>query len=61
MGKSKTVKLRHSNPKQEITNQRGQNGCEYGNFSVIPIEQVKFKTMDFLAEREGFCQIQLRV
>ena len=70
MGKSTTVfKLRHSNHKQEIKNQRGglghhyrgHNGCGYGNFSVILIEQVKFKTIDFLAERKVFWQNQLRV
>ena len=70
VGKSKTkFKLRHSNHKQEIKNQMGglgnhyggNSGCGYENFSVILIEQVKFKTMDFLAEREVFWQNQLRV
>ena len=70
VGKSKTkFKLRHSNHKQEVKKQMGglghhyggENGCGYSNFSVILIEQVKFKTMDFLAEREVFWQNQLRV
>ena len=52
VGKSKTkFKLRHSNHKQEIKNQMGglgnhyggNSGCGYDNFSVIIIEQVKFK------------------
>ena len=58
-----------SNHKQEIKNQMGglgnhyggNSGCGYDNFSVILIEQVKFKTMDFFAEREVFWQNQLRV
>ena len=36
-------------------------GCGYDNFSVTIIEQVRIKTMDFLAERETFWQHQLRV
>ena len=70
VGKSKTkFKLRHSNHKQEIKNKMGglghhyggENGCGYANFSVILIEQIKFKTMEFLAEREVYWQNQLRV
>ena len=70
VGKSKTkFKLRHSNHKREIKTKMGglghhyggDTGCGYENFSVILIEQVKFKTMDFLAEREVYWQNQLRV
>jgi hypothetical protein len=70
VGKSKTsFKIRHSNHKIEIRNQKGglgnhyggETGCGYANFSVILIEQIKIKTMDFLAEREVFWQNQLRV
>ena len=70
MGKSKTsFKIRHSNHKIEIRNQKGglgnhyggETGCGYAIFSVILIEQIKIKTMDFLAEREVFWQNQLRV
>ena len=38
----------------------GEKGCGYANFYVI-LKQIKFKTMDFLAEREVFWQNQLRV
>ena len=59
MGKSKTkFKVRHSNHKQEIKNQLG---CGYQNFSVILIERIVHKNLDFLAEREVFWQNQLRV
>ena len=70
MGKSKTpFKIRHSNHKQEIRKKigglghhyGGGGGCGYDNFSVTIIEQVRIKTMDFLAERETFWQHQLRV
>ena len=69
-GKSKTkFKVRHSNHKQELKNQvgglghhyGGQTGCGYQNFSVILIERIQHKNMDFLAEREVFWQNQLRV
>ena len=62
VGKSKTkFKLRHSNHKREIKTKMGELGhhyggdtcCGYENFSVILIEQVQFKNMDFLAKR-GF-------
>ena len=39
----------------------GATGRGYPNFSVILIEQIKTKTMDYLAEREVFWQNQLRV
>ena len=70
VGKSKTkFKVRHSNHKQEVKNQvgglghhyGGQTGCGYQNFSVILIERIQHKNMDFLAEREVFWQNQLRV
>ena len=70
VGKSKTkFKVRHSNHKQEVKNQLGglghhyggQTGCGYQNFSVILIERIQHKNMDFLAEREVFWQNQLRV
>ena len=70
VGKSKTpFKLRHSNHKQEIKNKigglghhyGGSGGCGYQNFSVILIEEVKTKTLEFLANREVFWQHQLRV
>ena len=70
VGKSKTsFKIRHSNDKIEIRNQKwglgnhygGETGCGYAIFSVILIEQIKIKTMDFLAEREVSWQNQLRV
>ena len=70
VGKSKTkFKVRHSNHKQEIKNKMGglgqhyggTTGCGHPNFSVILIEQIKTKTMDYLAEREVFWQNQLRV
>ena len=70
MGKSKTkFKLRHSNHKQEIKKKTGglghhynetSGGCGYENFSVILIEQVREKTVEFLAEREVYWQHQLR-
>ena len=70
VGKSKTpFKLRHSNHKQEIKNKvgglghhyGGSGGCGYKNFSVVLIEEVKTKTLEFLAKREVFWQHQLRV
>ena len=70
VGKSQTpFKQRHSNHKQEIKKQigglghhyGGSGGCGYPNFSVIIIEEVKFKTSQYLAEREVFWQHQLRV
>ena len=70
VGKSKTkFKVRHSNHKQEVKNKTGGLGHHYGgvggygyeNMSVILIEQVEEKTLDFLAEREVFWQNQLRV
>ena len=70
VGKSKTkFKLRHSNHKQEIKKKTGglgqhyhepSGGCGYDNFSVILIEQVREKTLGFLAERESYWQHQLR-
>ena len=69
VGKSKTIfKLRHSNHKQEIKNQRGGLGhhyggsgqCGYQDISITLIEQVEEKTLEFLAERELFWQHQLR-
>ena len=69
VGKSKTIfKLRHSNHKQEIKNQRGGLGhhyggsgqCGYQDISITLIEQVEEKTPEFLAERELFWQHQLR-
>ena len=69
VGKSKTIfKLRHSNQKQEIKNQRGGLGhhyggsgqCGYQDISITLIEQVEEKTLEFLAERELFWQHQLR-
>ena len=70
MGKSKTLfKVRHSNHKQEIKKQTGGlghhyggcGGCGYENVSITLIEQVRKKTLPFLAEREVFWQHQLRV
>ena len=70
VGKSKTpFKTRHSNHKQEINKKigglghhyGGSGGCGYANFSVPIIDQVKLKTMDFLAKKETFWQHQLRV
>ena len=70
VGKSKTsFKKRHSNHKVEIKQKRGglghhfggERGCGYENFSVILIEQVEKKNLEFLAEREVFWQNQLRV
>ena len=70
VGKSKTVfKTRHSNHKQEIKKEYGGlghhygggGGCGYANVSIQLIEQVKVKTLEFLAERECFWQHQLRV
>lgn len=70
VGKSKTIfKLRHSNHKQEIKNQRGGLGhhyggsgpCGYQDLSITLIEQVEEKNLEFLAERELWWQHQLRV
>ena len=70
MGKSKTpFKIRHSNHKQEIKKEigglghhyGGSDGCGYQNISIILIEEVKIKNMEYLAERETFWQHQLRV
>ena len=70
VGKSKTdFKRRHSNHKQEIKKEIGGlghhyggiGGCGYNNISIIIIEEVKEKTMGYLAEREVFWQHQLRV
>ena len=70
VGKSKTpFKLRHSNHKQEVKKKigglghhyGGSGGCGYENMSIIIIEEVKFKTFEFLAKREVFWQHQLRV
>ena len=70
VGKSKTpFKVRHSNHKQEIKKQTGGlghhyggcGGCGYENVSITLIEQVRKKTLPFLAEREVFWQHQLRV
>ena len=69
IGKSKTsFKVRHSNHKVEIRNQRGglgqhyggPGGCGYQNVSITLIEQVRKKNMKFLADRELFWQHQLR-
>ena len=69
IGKSKTIfKLRHSNHKMEIKNQRGglgqhysgPGGCGYENVSITLIEQVEQKNMKFLADRELYWQHQLR-
>jgi hypothetical protein len=69
IGKSKTIfKLRHSNHKMEIKNQRGGlgqhygglGGCGYENVSITLIEQVEQKNLKFLAEREVYWQHQLR-
>ena len=70
VGKSKTkFKVRHSNHKQEIRKDVGGLGhhygsrgnCEYKDMRVTLIEQVRVKTLDFLAEREVWWQNQLRV
>ena len=70
VGKSKTeFKKRHSNHKQEVKKEigglghhyGGNGGCGYSNLSIILIEEVKEKTMEYLAEREVFWQHQLRV
>ena len=69
VGKSKTVfKLRHSNHKQEIKNKIGGLGhhyggsspCSYEDLSITLIEQVEFKNMEYLAERELYWQHQIR-
>jgi hypothetical protein len=69
VGKSKTVfKLRHSNHKQEIKNKIGGLGhhyggsstCSYQDLSITIIEQVEFKTFEYLAERELYWQHQIR-
>jgi hypothetical protein len=68
-GKSKTpFKLRHSNHKQEIKKKvgglgnhyGGSGGCGYENISIVLIEEVEFKTFEFLAKRETYWQHQLR-
>ena len=70
IGKSKTpFKIRHSNHKQEIKKDKGGFGhhygskgaCVYSDLSVILIEQVKQKNLDYLAEREVCWQHQMRV
>ena len=70
VGKSKTdFKRRHSNHKQEIKKDigglghhyGGTGGCGYANISIILIEEVKEKTLKYLADRELFWQHQLRV
>ena len=70
VGKSKNAfKKRHSGHKQEIKNQigglghhyGGGRGCGYENVSFQIIEEIEFKTMEFLADRELFWQHQLRV
>ena len=70
VGKSKTpFKIRHSNHKQEIKKKVGGlghhygegGGCEYKHLSIQLIEQVKVKTLPYLAERECYWQHQLRV
>jgi hypothetical protein len=70
VGESKTpFKLRHSNHKQEIRKQigglghhyGGSGGCGYQNVSITIIEEVEFKTFEFLAQRETYWQHQLRV
>jgi hypothetical protein len=69
VGKSKTIfKLRHSNHKMEIKNEKGglghhyggRGGCGYANISIAIIEQVKDKNLKYLAEREVYWQHQLR-
>ena len=69
-GKSKTpFKIRHSNHKREIKNKigglghhyGGSGGCGYENISIIIIEEIEIKTLDFLAKRETYWQHQLRV
>jgi CO dehydrogenase/acetyl-CoA synthase alpha subunit len=69
VGKSKTVfKIRHSNHKQEIKNRIGGLGhhyggsgtCSYQDLSITIIEQVEFKTFEYLAERELYWQHQIR-
>ena len=69
VGKSQTsLKLRHSNHKQEIKKQTGglghhyggREGCGYENMTLTIIEQVKEKNSKFLAERELYWQHQLR-
>ena len=49
------------NLQQLVGGYGGSGGCGYANFSVTIIEQVRLKTMDFLAKRETFWQHQLRV
>ena len=70
MGKStQPFKRRHSGHKSEIKNQigglghhyGGPNGCGYDNISIVIIEEVEIKTLDFLAKRETYWQHQLRV
>ena len=70
VGKSKNAfKKRHSGHKQEIKNKvgglghhyGGLGGCGYENASFQVIEEIEFKNMEFLAEREVFWQHQLRV
>ena len=65
MGKSKTpFKIRHSNHKPDIHDKigglshryRGSGGCGYDNISIIIIEEVEKKNLNFLAERETFWQ-----
>ena len=65
MGKSKTpVEIRHSYHKREIQDKlgglshhyRGSGGCGYDNISIIIIEKVEKKNLNFLAERETFWQ-----
>ena len=63
------VQNRHSNHKQEIRKEIGGlghhywggGGCGYQNVSIQLIEQVKVKTLEFLADRECYWQHQLRV
>ena len=62
-------KRRHSNHKVEIKKAYGGLGhhyggsgaCTYEDLSITIIEQVKTKTLEFLAERETYWQHQLRV
>ena len=62
-------KLRHSNHKQEINKLTGRlghhyggsGGCGYQNVSIILIEEVEIKAMQYLVEREAFWQHQLGV
>ena len=39
----------------------GSGGCGYENISIVLIEEVEFKTFEFLAKRETYWQHQLRV